>query len=289
MNVPVTLEDWSYNAVVELARVGRCEGERHDFKFNLPDANTLTKVACAFANSQGGFVVVGVKDRSGHFLVEGIDPDGEIAKKFSDKIHAAPSVSFSSPRDINVPQTSKVLYVFHIPPSLERPHMPREQDKGIFWKRTPGGCEPMSYDEIREQFLRYEERREKVKLLLIELLFNREALQEMAMVSEGAYSLVTLDSNVLDRLLVDTYSVVQSEPRLIQILLTLRRSIRIINAKTQIFFAQMALPLDNPSALVGAQRQYLNERGAFLFPLISEAIEMLKARFGLIDPFQMTR
>ncbi len=289
MNVPVALEDWSYNAVVELARVGRCEGERHDFKFNLPDANSLTKVACAFANSQGGFVVVGVKDRSGHFLVEGIGPDGEIAKKFSDKIHAAPSVSFSSPRDINVPQTSKVLYVFHIPPSPERPHMPRERDKGIFWKRTPGGCEAMSYDEIREQFLRYEERREKVKLLLIELLFNREALQEMAMVSEGAYSLVTLDSSVLDRLLVDTYSVVQSEPRLIQILLTLRRSIRIINAKTQIFFTQMALPLNNQSALVEAQGRYLNDRAAFLLPLIREAIETLKARFGLIDPFQMTR
>ena len=165
MNVPVALEDWSHNAVVELARVGRCEGQRHDFKFNLPDANTLDEGCLRVANSQGGFVVVGVKDCSGHFLVEGIGPDGEIAKKFSDNIHAAPSISFSSPRDINVPQTSKAIYIFHIPLSPERPHMPRENDKGIFWKRTPGGCEPMSYDEIREQFLRYEERREKVKSL----------------------------------------------------------------------------------------------------------------------------
>ena len=82
MHVPVTLEEWTYETVADLARVGRCEGERHDFKFNLPDADNLTKICCAFANSQGGFVVLGVKERSHRFLVEGIDPDGEVAKKF---------------------------------------------------------------------------------------------------------------------------------------------------------------------------------------------------------------
>ena len=169
MNVPVALEDWSYNAVVELARVGRCEGERHDFKFNLPDANTLTKVACAFANSQGGFVVVGVKDRSGHFLVEGATRTVRSPRSFQTKStprHPSPFQVHATSMFRRHPRYS-TSFIFLSSP--ERPHMPRERDKGMFWKRTPGGCEPMSYDEIREQFLRYEERREKVKSLLIVL------------------------------------------------------------------------------------------------------------------------
>jgi predicted HTH transcriptional regulator len=285
VNVPVALEDWSYDTIAALARVGRCESDRHDFKFNLPDADNLTKLCCAFANSHGGFVVVGVKNRSGHFLIEGIDPDVEIAKKFSDKLNVEPSVQFSGPRHIEVPGTSKVLYVFHVPQSSLRPHIPLVPDKRVFWKRTPGGCEQMTYEEIQEQFLRYEERREKVKLLFIELLLNRENLQGMSAVQEGTYSLVTLDSGVLDRLLVDTYSVVQEEIRLIQILLTLRTNIRVMNAKTQIFFRQMAIRLIGQQEIVAAHGMFLKDKAAFLLPLIDEAIGILETKFGLTSPF----
>lgn len=284
MNVPATLEEWTYDTVAELAKVGRCEGERHDFKLNLPDADNLTKICCAFSNSQGGFVVVGVKDRSGHFLVEGIDPDSEIAKKFADKLHAVPSVEFLSPRDITVPGTSKVIYVFHIPRSTQRPHIPQSLDKRVFWKRTPGGCEQMSYDEIQEQFLRYEERRDKLKLLFIELLLNRENLQQMSAITEGQYSLLTLDSSVLDRLLVDTYSVVQEERQLIRILLTLRTQIRVTNAKTQIFFSQMALPLSGQNEITSKHNQFMKKKADFLLPLIEQAIDILEKRFSLKDP-----
>ena len=52
----------------------------------------------------------------------------------------------------------------------------------------------------------------------------------------------------------------------------------------------MALPLDNQRAPIEAHRQVLKEQAAFLLPLISEAIETLKARFGLIEiRSEMTR
>ena len=284
MHVPVTLEEWTYETVADLARVGRCEGERHDFKFNLPDADNLTKICCAFANSQGGFVVLGVKERSHRFLVEGIDPDGEVAKTFADKVHAVPSIDFSSPCDISLPGTSKLIYVFHIPRSAQRPHIPQASDKRSFWKRTPGGCEPMSYEEIQEQFLRYEERRDKLKLLFIELLLNREHLQQVSAIEAGTYSLLTLDSSVLDRLLVDTYSVVQGEHQLIRILLTLRSQIRVTNAKARIFFSQMAQPLTGQNEIVAAHNQFMKQKAEFLLPLIAQAIDILEKRFGLTDP-----
>jgi hypothetical protein len=285
MHVPTTLDEWSYEGVTELTQLGRCEGERHDFKFMLPDARNLTKICCAFANSHGGFVVLGVKDRSGHFLIEGLDPDAEIAKKFADKLHAVPSIDFSSPRDISIPSTSKVIYVFHVPRSALRPHIPQALDQHFFWKRTPGGCEPMSYDEIQEQFLRYEERREKLKLLFVELLLNRENLQQSYVTEPNKYSLITLDSSVLDRLLVDTYSVVQDEQQLIRILLTLRTQIRVANVKAQMFFSQMSLPLDGQTQIAENHNKFMKEKADLLLPLIAQAIDILKSRFGLKDPF----
>jgi hypothetical protein len=254
-------------------------------KFNLPDGDNLTKICCAFANSLGGFVVVGVKDRSGHFLVEGIESDSEIAKKFGDKLHAEPSIDFASPIALPIPKNSNVLYVFHVAQSPRRPHITRKPDQRIFWKRTPAGCEQMTFSEIREQFLRYEERRDKLKLLFIELLVNREDLNGASRI-EGSdtYSLVTLDSSVLDRLLVDTYSVIQGEHQLIRILLTMRGQIRLANTKAKIFFGQMALPLSNTKEIVASHNQYMKERATFILPLITEAIGILENRLGLTDP-----
>lgn len=142
----------------------------------------------------------------------------------------------------------------------------------------------MSYDEIQEQFLRYEERRDKLKLLFIELLLNRENLQQMSAITEGQYSLLTLDSSVLDRLLVDTYSVVQEERQLIRILLTLRTQIRVTNAKTQIFFSQMALPLSGQNEITSKHNQFMKKKADFLLPLIEQAIDILEKRFSLKDP-----
>jgi len=285
MHVPNGLDEWTYETIIELAKLGQCESERHDFKFNLPDTGTLTKICCAFANSLGGFIVVGVKERSGHFLVEGLAPDRELAKKFADKLHPVPSIDFAGPRVIGIPGALRFVYAFHIPRSAFRPHMPREVGKGLFWKRTPGGCEPMTHDEVYEQFLRHEERRDKLKLLFVELLLNRENLQSMSTAEANKYSLITLDNAVLDRLLVDTYSVVQTEPRLVQILLTLRTHIRGTNAKTQMFFSKMALPLSGQEALAAKHNQFMKEKAEFLSPLIDEAIGVLKKRFGLVDPF----
>lgn len=289
MHIPGSLAAWNYDRILELAKQGRCEGERHDFKYNLPDAHNLTKLCCSFANSQGGFIIVGVKERSGHFLVEGISPDIEIAKKFGDKLNVIPTIEYSSPVLINCPSSAdKVLYVFEVPASLIRPHIPSEADKRVFWKRTPAGCEQMTYNEIQEQFLRTEERREKLKLLYIELLLNNEALVGMSRVLNNHYSLVTLDKNVLDRLLVDTYSVVQGQTELLRILLTLRSEIAIINNKSKIFFSQMALPLANNAQIVAEQNDFIKQKATALLPLIKQALEILGTQFHLKNPLVNT-
>jgi predicted HTH transcriptional regulator len=59
--IPSTLNDWTYQTIEALCSVGQSESDRHDFKFNLAELHNATKICCAFANTFGGFIVVGVR------------------------------------------------------------------------------------------------------------------------------------------------------------------------------------------------------------------------------------
>jgi hypothetical protein len=97
-------------------------------------------------------------------MIEGIQDDKELAHKFGQKIRARsiPTIDFELPKIIPIPNSGKVLAVFHVPLSSERTHMSLCQDQG-FWKRTNKGNDVMTYDEIRMSFHNYEERVEKLK------------------------------------------------------------------------------------------------------------------------------
>src|SRR6202030_4117842 len=94
--VPNTLNDWTYEAIEALCAAGQSESDRHDFKFNLAELHNATKICCAFANTFGGFIVVGVKDASaGRFDILGLDPDKEFYGKFVSKVKAEPDIAIS--------------------------------------------------------------------------------------------------------------------------------------------------------------------------------------------------
>jgi len=287
MLVPDRLDDWTYEVVKELAGLGQTETDRHDFKFGLPNADTLTKECCSFANSKGGFVVIGVKQKGIGFIVEGIDPDSEIANKFGQKLRADPTIPFEAPHVLPIPDSHKVLYVFHIPRSPERPHIPSDPDKRIFWKRTNTGCEQMTLEETRAEFMHYEEKREKLKLLFIELVANKEQLAKITGVKPGETTLITLDSSVLERLLVDLYSIIQDDSQLVKILLELREHIRICNARTQILHTQLALSYGpgDKARMAQEHREFMKEEAQYVVPRIERALATLQQRFGLRDPF----
>jgi hypothetical protein len=113
-----------------------------------------------------------------------------------------------------------------------RPHLPLDTNKRIFWKRTNKGNEQMTYEEIRMSFLNYEERREKLKLLYVELLSNKENLEAMkidATEINNFYSLITIESTIIDSMLTDLYTIIDKDQELIKLLFTIRREIRTIN------------------------------------------------------------
>ncbi|MFC0429433.1 helix-turn-helix domain-containing protein [Kutzneria buriramensis] len=286
MSVPETLDGWTVEVVEELVQIGQVESYRHDFKGMLPSPDELTKLCCAFVNTEGGFVVVGVhQQKGGQFDPRGIPPSTEIASEFGQKLKAVPTIPFEVPLPILLPNSSNLIYVFHVPRSLERPHLPLLADKRIFWKRTNTGNEQMSLEEIRAQFRNYEEMRDKLKLLFIELVQNREVLQEVAHVDLGTYSLQTLDNDVLDRLLVDVYSLIQDDVELTRALLLIRQQIRAANSKTQIFFRQLSIPSVSYDNLIVNHLKFMQAVEAVLLPAIEQAVYILKERYGLRDPF----
>lgn len=150
--IPSRLEDWKYDIIEDMVDKNQSESISHDFKANIPDAIGLTKDCCAFSNTGGGFIVFGIKESGRQFRIEGIDNDKELSNKFGQKIHATPSIDFDQPMIIPIPNSHKVLAVFHIPLSPRKPHIPSSKEERRFWKRTNAGNELMEYDEIRRAF-----------------------------------------------------------------------------------------------------------------------------------------
>ncbi len=55
--------------------IGRPEGARLEYKAVLPPARTVAQLICSFANSQGGFIVLGVADVNGKLNINGLSEE----------------------------------------------------------------------------------------------------------------------------------------------------------------------------------------------------------------------
>ncbi len=88
----------------------------------------------------------------------------------------------------------------------------------------------MSYEQVRDGFLRYEERRTKVKLLLVELA-TLDGDARATVVSPPKYSLTTLDIGVMNSILPDVYSMIQDDNELVKDLVQVRRIVSRMNSK----------------------------------------------------------
>lgn len=209
---PSKLVGWDYSAVKILCDAGKSESEKHDFKMNLPDPISLTKLCCAFANTSGGFVIFGVKDPDKRgFKILGIDQDKELYGKFTAKLKSDPAMDIAPPRMIDIPDSSQVLYVFEIPRSNRSPHLPSTADHRVFWKRHGSDCIQMTLEEIRHQMLNYQEKREKLALLLIDLNNKTMSLQTQGSLLGGEYNGDLFSFDTIDQVIVETFVVLKDK------------------------------------------------------------------------------
>jgi hypothetical protein len=170
--IPTTLAGWTLDVVRGLVEQGVFETDRFDFKERLPHANDdkdkrrLRWVATSFANSDGGFLIFGVKDdktlATAQRLV-GLPASLDLPVQFGNLVSASqPTIDWDF---LNPPLAlagAFVIHIVHVATSRRKPHAVLEDDAWRFVKRTNKGTEVMSYAEIQTAF---GSRREKLARL----------------------------------------------------------------------------------------------------------------------------
>lgn len=105
----------------QLLREG--EHQEQDFKFRIDSSVKIARTLSAFANTDGGRLLIGVKDNG---KVTGIIPDEEYFMiEGAAELYCEPKVQF----DYELfDYEDKLVLLIDIPPSSERPHFVKEKD-----------------------------------------------------------------------------------------------------------------------------------------------------------------
>lgn len=192
--IPATLQAWSLEVLRDLLSKGYYETDRFDFKEMLPrDADgrlRLAKTSCAFANSQGGFLVYGVSADTTRPVDErlvGLERTVDFPVAFGPyPARCTPSVDWTFQNPPLPLPNGRCVQIVQVPFSGNGPHaVDDEPRRWHFTKRTPQGNEAMSMDEIRAGFLGYYEKRVKLRLLRAELEALRYTAGKMVVTGFG--------------------------------------------------------------------------------------------------------
>lgn len=285
--VPESLAGWTHEAVTDLCAAGKSEGDRHDFKFGLPDATGLTKICCAFANTYGGFIILGVKDKTRkQFEIVGVEPDKELYGEFVAKVRADPDIEISLPPTISIPESDKVLYVLEIKQSPRRPHLPTYADERVFWKRQGSDCVKMTLEEIRYQMNTYEEKREKLALLLIDLHNKLRSLGDQCALASGQYNGDVYSFDIIDRVLVEAFGIIKDDISIFRALDTIKRRLMLLNAEKHKMMTILTISYqdDFKNGQIDAYRQMVRNVIPGVTLLTGQIERSLKEKFGIELP-----
>lgn len=204
MQIPTSLGDWNLSIIEQLAATGH-EGERYDFKRAMPKSPELTKLACAFANTYGGFIIIGVGQSGNKFNCGGVPEDPEIYRNFHNAINCEPEIRAQPPLSIKL-GSGNVIYIFEIISSPIKPHLPIIEDQRAFWKRMPSKCVRMSLTEVRYFMNDLEGKREQLALFLIDMHFKLRDLREYWNYNKYRMEFTPHDVSIIDSTMARTYS-----------------------------------------------------------------------------------
>jgi hypothetical protein len=180
--IPTELTGWTIEVVETLLARKSFESDLFDYKAQIPHSKDrdgklrLRKECCAFANTEGGFLIFGVHDDRSlapAARLVGIPVADDFAAYFGEyPAQCAPTIDWTIGSLALRDKPDMFLHIVHIPRSWRGPHVVADDQKTDLWyfsKRTNKGIEAMSYEEVRMAFTGQYERRRKLRLLRQEL------------------------------------------------------------------------------------------------------------------------
>lgn len=152
---PGSLRDLTFQMIKNLSLL---ESETLDYKEEIENSDKgkrdFSKDVCAFANTEGGDLVIGVKEQNfAPAEFPGIDSPTEEEARLTDIIvsRIEPRIHGISFKAIDIEENGKKLLIVRIPKSYNGPHF--ENSKRIFYQRHHQRNDLMSWKEISEVFL----------------------------------------------------------------------------------------------------------------------------------------
>lgn len=105
------------------ALIEQGEHQQLDFKFEVSDSKKIARTLSAFANTDGGRLLIGVKDNG---AISGVRSEEEYFMiEAASKMYTHPEVPFTAKRwDVN----GKTVLEVYIAPSHEKPHTAPDKD-----------------------------------------------------------------------------------------------------------------------------------------------------------------
>lgn len=195
----------------------------------------------------------------------------------------------SRPKAITVPDTHRYLYIFHVPRSSARPHLPSRTEERFFWKRTNSGCERMTLEEIRAVFLNYEDRRRQLQLLLAELLSIRNDLAFCSTAPVDKMLIVRPNVSELFRLVPDIYPLIEGDAEFLELLISIRTWVKHMAAEEEVWLARVAAQTETPSEFWVMHRKQMHHFATKGMKHIDVALEILTTRYNVVNPLIYTK
>ncbi len=268
--IPQSIEDWTLETIKTIAQKGIFENEYFDFKEKLPhskntnDKERMFKTCAAFANSNGGFLIFGVKDDKGLSVEDrlvGIDLNLDFPEQFGNyPAKCEPSVDWDF---LNPPlklENDNVIHVVHIKAGWQKPSGFSKDDVWYFPKRTNKGTEFMSYQEIRDMFLNYEEKRNKLMMFIHEIqTIYFLANHNITRIKKQSYEKPppSFDTSILTNIFPDISSVLIEDQSITTYFIDLRLVVNSFNSTRNLY--DQTLIRYGLSAVEQVQSDYFDE------------------------------
>ena len=144
----------------------------------------------------------------------------------------------------------------------------------------------MTLEEVRFQMLNYEEKREKLALLLMELHHILRSIEEQSKHPKFAFDGTMFRFDIIDRVIVEAYSIIKSEPTIIGVLDTLKKRLMLLNSRKEQLIATIIIPRRCLKAKRTGCENALKDSMSEVTGIADQIARTLMEKFGVESPYK---